>query len=292
MELRRRLPGIMDSYGGIDNFLTYVREFLRVPPGLREAGLADHTKAAFYNYIHTVITYSNDIIVTSPWALYLDLRDTLNNQLVNNDSINVDEPYRVYTLEGDLIYTVKSHFGVFGESKLDKQLIVNSSNASAYFLKFKTYSGLEKIKLLMVNMYTRNSQVSNQLLNKPPTVEASTISFVNSTGLPLTIYYVQSSILPNDLAFDFEQDQYRHIIAPNNIKVFNADKSGYFFFTGAPTVERTVITNPLNDLVFNTIRPELIFVGTNVDVTLLNKVFNKGIRYSNKPIQDVITLSP
>jgi len=289
-EIKRRMPGIIESYGGVVNFLSYVREFLHIPSGVKESGLSMHSKTSLYTYLNTLITFSNDIVVISPWSLFIDLRDTLLNETVANGSINIEEPYRVYTLEGDLIYTVKNHFGAFGESRLDKQLIINSSNATAYYLKFKTYSGKEKIKLLLVNMYSRHSMVSNQLLRKPPAIETSTISFVNNTGEPLKIYFIRSSII-TDAEFNFQQDQYLNVIEPNNIKLFNVDQSSYFFLGKIVNIERTVITNPLNDLVFQTRNSQLLFVGTNVDVNLLNKVFNQGIQYSNKPLQEVITLT-
>lgn len=290
-EIRARMPGIMDSYGGISNFISYVREYLKIPVGQKEIALSDYSKASFYSYINTLLNYSNDVIVLSPWSLFLDLRDTLDSS-VSNDSINLEEPYKVYTLEGDLIYTVKNHFGAFGESRLDKQLVVNSSNASAYFLKFKTYSGLQKIKLLLVNLYSRNTVVSNKFLNTPPTLQTSTLSFVNNTGISLDIYKTESSIV-TDPSFSFKQDNKREVVAPNDIKIYNVEKSAYFFIDAPVKIQRTVITNPLNDLIFQTpLSTQLLFVGTNVDVTTLNKVFNKGIQYSNKPIQDVITLTP
>lgn len=289
-ELKARMPGIMESYGGINNFISYVREYLNIPDGVREIGLSDYTKSSFYSYINTLITYSNDIIIISPWSLFLDLRSTLDDT-VDNDSINIDEPYRVYSLEGDLIYTVKKHFGAFGESRLDKQLIVNSSNASPYFLKFKTYSGREKIKLLIVNVYSRNTVVSNKFLSTPPSITKSTLSFVNNTGLPLDIYKTESSII-TDPGFSFKKESNRFTVAPNAIKIYNVETSAYFFIDLSVEIQRTVISNPINDLVFSTnLGTQLLFVGTGVDVTTLNKVFNKGIQYSNKPIQDVITLT-
>lgn len=289
-EIKRRIPGIMESYGGLNNFLSYVREFLHIPYALKELALNSYSKSAFYNYLNLLITYSNDIIVISPWGLFFDLRNSNIDSTISKTSININEPYKVYTLEGDLIYTVKSHLGVFGESKLDKQLIVNSSNASAYYLKFKTYNGGEKVKLLLVNLYSQNTVVSNQFFRRPPSIQTSTLSFVNNTSLDIELYFIPSSIISNP-SFNFQQEQYLNIIKPNDIKIFNVEQSAYFFINQNINYERTIITNPLNDLVFQTLNSRLLFVGTNVDVFTLNKLFNKGIQYSNKPIQDVITLN-
>ena len=108
-ELKRRLPGIVESYGGIDNFLSYIREFLEIPSGVQERGLSMYAKASFYNYLNTVITYSNDIITISPWSLFVNLRSSSINETVDNESINIDEPYRVYTINGDFLQYILNH---------------------------------------------------------------------------------------------------------------------------------------------------------------------------------------
>ena len=166
-ELKRRIPGIMESYGGTENFISYAKEGLNIPLGFRESGLANYSKASLYIYLNHILTYYRDIITISPWSLFVDLRETLDQGRTEPESINIDEPYRVYTLDGDLLYSVKNHFGAFGESRLDKNLVIQSFNTSGYFLKFKTYSGREVIKLLLVNMYSRHSVVSNRFYNTP-----------------------------------------------------------------------------------------------------------------------------
>ena len=290
-ELKRRLPGIVDTYGGVTNFITFIREYLNIPTGVREKALSDYSKSSLYQYINTLITYSNDVILISPWNLFLDLRLTLNDGITTNDSVNLEEPYRVYNTKGELLYSVKNHFGAFGESRLDKNLIINSTNASMYFLKFKSYNGREQIKLLLVNMFSKRTEISNKLLRKPNLVETSSISIVNQTGLAVNVYEVESSIIRVG-SFPFIQDQYRKVIQPNDVLTSNVEKSKYFFFDPSAEIERTFITNPVNDIVFEIFTNSLIFVGSGIDVSVLNKEFNRGLQFSNKPIQDIITLKP
>lgn len=290
-ELKRRLPGIVDSYGGITNFISFVRETLDMPYAVRERGLPMHSKAAMYQYLQTLITYSNDVIMVSPWNLFLDLRLTLGEGQTTADSVNLDEPYRVFTTNGDLLYTVKNHFGAFGESRLDKNLIINSTNAAMYFLKFKSYNGKEQIKVLLVNMYSKRTEIANRFLRKVSDISSSTLSIVNQTGVAINIYEVQSSLMDTSI-FDFQQDQYRSVIQPNDVKIFNVDQSKYFYLENSAEIERTVVTNPVNDIIFEVIPSKIIFVASNVDTGVLNRKFNRGLQFSNRPIQDVITLKP
>ena len=145
-EIQRRMPWILTTYGGIETFISYIKEALKIDETDSFNSLTLSQKSDLFNFLTLLIKYEKDILLISPWNLFIDLRQNINNT-TTKDTINIDYPYQVFKLNGDLIYTVKTHFGVYGESRLDKHLILNSVNASGYFLKYRNYQGVQKIKL-------------------------------------------------------------------------------------------------------------------------------------------------
>jgi hypothetical protein len=290
-ELKRRLAWILTSYNGVDNFISYVKESLYIEPDITYRSLPLHQKIALYNRLLLLLQFEKDIISISPWNLFVDLKEQDSQIEVLNNSINITEPYKVYSVEGNLLYTVKSHLGVFGESRLDKNLLLNSVNTSIYFLRYKLYNGQEQIKLLLVNLHSNKSIVSNINSKQVPETLISNISFVNNSGLSINLYKTDSFILPDTTPISFFTNiSNRHVLNNNNSKSFNVKNSCYFYIETPVIMTQTQITYPLNNIVFININTRLIFVGSNIDPGILNKQYNTNIQFSNKPLNDIITL--
>lgn len=293
-ELKRKIPWILNTYGGIDNFISYIKEELKIDSEVTFKSLNNYQKNNLFNYLNLLIKYRNDIFLISPWNIFIDLRQEENNSnIINNNSININEPYSIFTLEGNLLYTVKSHLGVFGESRLDKNLILNSINTSAYFLKYKAYNGQEQIKLLLINLHSKNSTISNSNFRIQENIKTSNISIINNSGMSINIYYKEYPYTPNISTSILRTPENLSIIKNNDAKVFNINNSSYFLIDQLVSIYHDTITYPLNNIIFFPFNPQQpFFVGANTDISLLNKTFNSAISFSNKPLNDVIILKP
>jgi len=285
-ELKRRVPWILTTYGGVETFISYVKESLKISRNETFKSLTPSQKVELFNFLNLILKYENDILLLSPWNLFIDLRLGINS----NKSINIEEPYQVFNLNGDLLYTVRSHLGVFGESRLDKNLILNSVNTSGYFLKYKNYLGQPNIKFLLINLHSKNSTVSNQDFRILEENTISNLSIINNTGRSIPIFKTDST-LNTSSNFIYNRPENLQIIKNNDMFTFNVTNSCYLLIEEFVTLTQTKITYPDSNIVFIKDASSPIFVGSNIDVTLLNRMFNTVVQYSNKPLDDVITLT-
>lgn len=292
-ELQRRLAWVLTSYNGVDNFISYLKESLFIETDISYKGLQVHEKLALYNKLQLLLQFENDILLISPWSIFIDLRNKNNESEILNSSININEPYEVFSIDGDLLYTVKNHLGIFGESRLDKNLLLTSINTSVYFLKYKLYTGQEQLKLLLINMHARNSIESNINFRSVPETLISNLSIINNSGATVNIYKTDSTLITSNIPINyFSNINNINTIVNNNAKTFNISNSCYLFINQPVTITQTHVTFPLNNIIFITNYLKPIFVGSNTDVNLLNRTFNTSIQFSNKPLNDVITLTP
>lgn len=96
------------------------------------------------------------------FTLY-DLYDSLDiNGLV------FEEPYSVYSFEGDLLYQVAYHNGVFGNSILDRALLLDTKSPSLFYLEYTTYTGKSSI-LLIKGLDTPNESKDIGLISQSST---------------------------------------------------------------------------------------------------------------------------
>lgn len=293
VELNRRLPYLMATYGGVENFVIYLKTSLTLDLTSSFDSYEDYEKQKMLSYLLILLQNYDDTILISPWNMYLDLKVLDGNDIPLLESINIDEPYRVYKDNGDLVYSVVDHNGIFGESKLDKYLLINSVNTSLYYLKYKTLTGREKIKVLLVNIHSINTEVSNNYYE--PVInnsEESTITVINKLGIPINIYIVASP--PNISSnFNFVQNDYAVLIKNNDAKVLNVSEGLYIYIDNPSIIfEKTKISYSKNDAVVLNAhnKTSLVYVGYGVDPSMINRTFNKSISFTNKPFHDVITL--
>ena len=288
-ELNRRVPYLFSTFGGANNFITYLKENLDITPNIREEFLQSHELYAINNYLKLLLDNYQNLIIISPWSLYFDLRDLDTLDTSTPDSINIEEPYQIYSLNGNLRYSVSNHFGVFGESRLDKDLIVNSYNTSAYYIKYKTYKGDIKIRILIVNFFSQVSKVVNRSFSSTIINTQSTISIINNTITDINVYVVNSGPILDVNTFNFIQDEYRYQVSSHSFVPILITSGSYIFIDTLRDISRSVITNSANDILFN-ITPNLFYCGYKVDIASLNKIFNTQLKFSNKPINDVLSI--
>jgi len=296
-KVQTSVPYIADAFGGVNNLLVYAKEVLDIPLESSKRAISTSKYQELIEYFYTILSYKRNILMISPWAMYIDLRDKLVDDLTIN-SINPDAPYQVYDMKGNLKYTVIGHLGIFGESRLDENLVNKSLNGSLYFLKYKTFSGDEKVKLIIVNMFSREIRTSNRNFQSPVLSVNSTITIVKKSNTSNTsVYFIEGTPLPPSSIDinNFRRPGNEKILTFDNPINYSITQGGWLLIDNqVETVSRSEITNANNDIlieVANNGTFVLYYVGLNVDVSTLNKYYNTTLTYSNKPITETITLN-
>lgn len=295
-QLKKDIPYIINSYGGISNFIVYAKEFLDIPIDYSRKAISSSQYQELLNYFYTLFKYKNNILVVSPWSMYIDLTDKLTNILTNN-SINPIFPYQVFDIKGNLKYTVKNHFGVFGESRLDENLLNKAVNGSIYFIKYKTYNGNEKVKLLLINLFSKEIVVSNSNYTNPLIKTDSTITIIKNSNGEINTYFINTPpIRTNNININnFRRLDSLKVLNKNNPIYLNINNGGWLLIEhNGASLNRTEITNINNDIliqIISTTNYILYYIGLNIDVSTLNQYYNKSLQYTNKPITEIITIS-
>jgi len=295
-QLQLQIPYIIDGFGGISNFMVYAKEFVDIPIENSRRAVSTSQYQDLINYFHTIFKYENDIIMISPWAMYVDLRDILIEDLTIN-SINPDYPYQVYDIRGNLKYTVTGHLGIFGESRLDENLVNKSKNGGIYYLKYRTYNGTEKVKLIIINLFSREVRASNKNFKSPLTIINSTFTIVKNSIGSINTYFVSG---PPVLTTNIDVNNYRRqealrVLSPETPVYLSIKEGGWLLIdhNGIDT-QRTTITNTSNDIVIEVATDPtfvLYYVGLNVDVSTLNQYYTESLVYTNRPITEIITVN-
>ncbi len=116
--------------------------------------------------VSTFLTHPDHMLVISPSNLSFKLYDNYQEVLQNN-SIILEQPYSVYDQLGKLLYRVSNHNGIFGYSLLDRQLLLESKPTDYYYLHFNTYAG-KRVLLLVCATNSGTKKVNTSgLLNGP-----------------------------------------------------------------------------------------------------------------------------
>lgn len=167
---------LIRSVGGKDNFNSYI-----------------FSQPNYYvDYLLPLANHSGPTTIVSPWKLAVNL---LDSQQSGSQQIITSEPYRVFTIQGELLYTVSNHFGYFGSSSLDVALISQSKLLDFYYLEYQT-STTPSMVLLVVNKFMPLS--SQQQINKE--VKDNLTSSSNQVTFKLITANVNTSLVGNPIA--------------------------------------------------------------------------------------------
>lgn len=156
-ELRKRYYYVSHNFGGPENMVDYIST-VDDPLSVNER-------------IHRLLSHPGYLAVISPWKPYLNLVDPLKPDLLTS------KPFTVYTSEGRYLYRVKEHQGIFGNSILDKTLVLQSFSGSIYYLQYETATGFSTVLLLVNNLSLEPSLPTNDRsyleAPDPPIIEPS-----------------------------------------------------------------------------------------------------------------------
>ena len=97
-------------------------------------------------YLADILNFSGKLIIISPLYLRFTLFDTYDQ--VDQEALVYEEPYKVYNSDKELLYSVSSHRGIFGNSILDDLLNIEFKPGSLFYLDYLTYRGRKQIMLI------------------------------------------------------------------------------------------------------------------------------------------------
>lgn len=161
IKLEFKYPQLKRSFGSIQKF---IENLILVYP------------YTYISHLITLINFKGKLVVLDPLQIKFKLYE--NYDLTYIDAIIFEEPYQVYSIEKDLIYSVSSHYGLFGNSILDSLLTVDYNPASLFYLTYNTFTVKEQIllvngfipikvdKKINLTSYNPSTLVKSEILNQ------------------------------------------------------------------------------------------------------------------------------
>lgn len=145
LQIRNRFYYLAHNFGG-------PHEFIEV--------LLNNNDDDFAEYlVHKVLSHPDTVKVITPWSIRFNLIDRDFSGNSQKGSIALEKPYAIYDLNHRLIYKVVEHGGIWGDSSLDKTLVIQSLSGSMFYLQFHTYSGTRTWLLIVNNLALRPTNV-------------------------------------------------------------------------------------------------------------------------------------
>ncbi|MBD2201814.1 hypothetical protein H6G33_10685 [Calothrix sp. FACHB-1219] len=161
--LSKRFPNLIQSFGNLNNFLSLVI-YKELDPSI---------------YIHRILNHPDKIVVITPTDLSFNITEG-DNSFRESSSINLDHPYSVYDKDGLLLYKVSNHSGVYGNSILDRTLVLQSKVLDYYYLQYDTYSSTKTL-LILIGLYSVG--INKLLFNKDKDYSANRVSTLEDQSL-------------------------------------------------------------------------------------------------------------
>lgn len=189
-ELRKRYYYVSHNFGGPDDLVSSIRSV--------------YDSLSTEERVHRLLSHPGYLAVISPWKPYLRL---------DEEYVLHTKAYSVYTVEGRFLYRVKNHDGVFGNSILDKTLILQSLSGSIYYLQYQAIDNYKTVLLLVNNL---------ALTPSLPTTDKSYLEAPDPPILEPSEYYLildASQVLSNEILNNINI----HFLPTNAINLKTAD---------------------------------------------------------------------
>lgn len=183
-DINFRFPEIVRSFGSAEDFVTLVQAFY-----LDKGDI----------YLHNLLSCPDSVVVLSQPFFRFSLIESSD---ISNSARSIlrNSPYTLYNSSGEFLYSITEHNGVFGNSILDRSLIMAAEPLEQFYLQFDTYTGKRTFLLILNNFYQIRPTESNVF----STSEAGTPLVLNRTNkvsiavngsllLPLTINFLKSA---------------------------------------------------------------------------------------------------
>jgi hypothetical protein len=183
-ELRKRYYYVSHNFGGPEDLVDLI-SYIEDPLSTQER-------------IHRLLSHPGYLAVVSPWKPFLNLEDPFE------PDVAYTKPFTVYNSEGRFLYRVKEHNGIFGNSILDKALILQSQSGSIYYLQYEGTESFKTVLLLVNNLSLEPSlpitDRSYLEAPEPPSIEPSEYYIIMdaSSVLGLSNTSINIHFLPTD----------------------------------------------------------------------------------------------
>lgn len=147
--------------------------------------------------LRILVDYGSDSILLNTYNSVLDL----NVPGLGSDPgsiIQPEYPYEVFSWEGELLYRVSNHEGIFGNSSLDQRLLLGSETGDIYFLR---YQGLKSLclKVLLVDRRVRINAEDQLVPNTGSLAKNNLIIFKSRDELEvypsLSLYFLKQEAM-------------------------------------------------------------------------------------------------
>lgn len=277
-ELLSKLPRLTSAFKSKSNVLTFLKEIHNIPLGVPKSKLDANSYFKLINHIKLLIDFQDNLFLVSPWDITFNLLNISNNTQIKKD-VDFNEPYKVFTLEGDLLYSVYSHKGFFGTSELDKWLIQKSKNMSTYLLEYKDVKGESNIIVLIISIFSSNTFSSNPYYN-PPTelIKSDVLTIENNTEEVVKLFTLFEEPTINFSPTNIKLNGEEVLIGPYNQHIVNNNSSSFWLlFEKNQNVLLTDYEKLSESLIIPVIFNSLYYVAINTSSTKLNTLFNTQI---------------
>jgi len=152
-ELEFKYPQIKRAFGTIATFID---------------NLVIVYKNEAVKYLTELLNFKGRLIIVDPVYSRFTLYD--NYDEVDQEAVVFEEPYNVYNIQRELLYSVASHYGIFGNSILDSLLNIDFQPASLFYLDYLTYQGRKQILILNGLLPTQITKPINLTSYNPSTL--------------------------------------------------------------------------------------------------------------------------
>ena len=173
LELRSKFYYVSHSFGGPEDLIQSISD-------------DSNDQEEVELKIHQILSHPDHVRVISPWDTRFDLIEENAYGTPNEKSIVIESPYQVFDFNRCLLYTVSQHNGIWGDSPLDKLLLLQSPSGRLFYLQHSTFTDTKRTLLLIVNnlaLVGSNALADNDLLKTPPFTDSTNGSNLNKPAV-------------------------------------------------------------------------------------------------------------
>lgn len=248
-------------------------------------------------YLVELLNFKGKLVIIDPIYKRFTLYD--NYEVIDQEAVIFEEPYNVYSFNKDLLYSVSSHFGIFGNSILDGLLNIDFRAASLFYLDYQTYQGRKQIILVngllptQVTKPIRLQEYKSSTLLKGNTFNQVSLTLTNGnrdmtkSGLPyypINVYYISTSspvILSKQSIINSSlTEKTTYDLESSNQFLITPRSSGWLVFTQSTTPDETPLTlsnksgTGIDRLIEATTGVYYIAVDADINMSLLRQAFD------------------
>ena len=281
-ELEFKYIQLKRAFGSIENFIDNL--YSNYPKQINQ-------------YLVNLLNFKDRLVIIDPIFTRFTIYD--NYDEIDQEALIFEEPYNVYSFNKELLYSVSSHSGIFGNSILDSLLNIDFSPGALFYLDYLTYRGRKQIilvnglvpkqitKPIQLTDYRTSTLVKSNTFNQIVLNLTNGIRNISRQGLPyydINVYYLSTNsavVLTRETIINSAiTEKTTYNIENSTSIVINPKNSGWLVFTQ----ETSSIETPLflsnqsgtgiDRLIESSIGVYYICIDADINITLLKQAFN------------------